>query len=139
MSFLDLKFAEAEVETSGGKFAVRGLSLHDVSAIVSEHGTAARKVFDRAMAGQISKEDTASIGKILFEEAPELVIALIAVAAGHNSPEGLAQAKKLNLSEQIAALEKIAELTFATEGSGKKVIAAAIRCLQAITAALPKK
>lgn len=137
MSLKDLKPLEAEVKTSGGSFSVRGLSLEDIASLVTRHRAAAEAMFQQ-FSGQPDQalNDARAIGVGLLQVAPAAVAEIIAIASGDADEEGVAIAKRLPIDVQLAALEKIGEMTFATEGGLKNALSAVVRMLSNSTEAL---
>lgn len=131
MSLKNLSFATETIKAAGGEFAVRGLSLADLTRLVRRHGRAMSEFFDRmASSGNVDLERVAVMGSALAEAAPELAAEIIAVAA--DEPELVDTALRLPFPVQIEALEKIALLTFETEGGAKKVVEAVIRSVSGV-------
>lgn len=142
MGLLDLKIPTTQVETPGGSFAVRGLSLEDFVNLHHEHTAEFGSVFDQFRNWASSEGDDLPpleefCAKLLYQ-APVLAARVIAMAANENNPEGLAQARQLPPIAQAEALQAIGRLTFRSEDDVKKVLALVIAQVKALTAALLK-
>lgn len=140
MGLLDIKIPTTQVETSGGSFAVRGLSLEDFVSLHSEHTDEFGGVFDqfRSWASSDSEELPPLeqfCAKLLYQ-APILAARVIAKAADEDSPAGVAMARQLPPLAQAEALQAIGRLTFRSEEDVKKMLALVIAQVKALTHAL---
>lgn len=140
MGLLDITFPTAQVETPGGSFAVRGLSLEDMVILMNAHQAEVGTLFDQfrdwAMTEGDDKPPVGQFVAIVASQAPALIGRIIAMAADADSPKGIEHARKLPPSDQAQALEKIGHLTFRTEEELQKMIGLAIRGLNQLTKAL---
>lgn len=135
MSLKNLNFASETIKTSGGEFTVRGLSLADITVLVRKHAQAMSEFFDKMKDGEsLDLDNTAMLGGALAEAAPELAAEVIALASGE--PDAIEEARRLTFPTQVDALEKIANLTFDSEGGVKKVVEAVIRAMTGATGLL---
>lgn len=103
-------------------FEVRGLSLEDILGLVDRHRGPLSEAFGN-LAGDndAALKNFGAMSKGFLAALPEVAADVIAVAMGE--PEEVASVRKnLVASYQLAALEKIAEQTFAAEGGAGKVI-----------------
>lgn len=123
---------------NGEPFAVRGLSLSDITILVTRHGDVLRAMFDKfAQSSEENGEvninlgDIKEVGMRLLSGAP--LIAADIIAIGADAPEARDQALKLPFPAQLEALEQIALLTFDTAGGLKKVLEIVIRVLRGMT------
>jgi len=142
MGLLDLKIPTAQVETPGGSFAVRGLSLEDFVNLHHEHTAEFGSVFDQFRTWASSEGDDLPpldqfCAKLLYQ-APILAARVIAKGADEDSPEGLAMARQLPPLTQAEALQAIGRLTFRSEDDVKKMLALVIAQVKALTQALLK-
>jgi hypothetical protein len=144
-----LNLQVASVETPGGSFSVRGLSLDDIIIIVRRHAVVLDGLFSRlrmSAESSLSLDDTGALVVLLVKEAPEAASEIIVLAArdAPDPDEGdlsidedeLRIARSLPFPAQIDALEKIGKATFATEGSLKKVVETAVRVARSVTQAI---
>lgn len=138
MGLRDLRLPSSEVPVPGGdSFAVRGMSLQDVSVLVRHHGAAMTLLFDRYIkqSGEgLPAADMATMGRALLEIAPDAAAEMIALAAGE--PESIDIVRTLPLPVQVDALDKLMAHTFTTEQDLKKVIETVIRAATGATGAL---
>ena len=136
----ELQIPTSQVETPGGSFAVRGLSLEDIVNLYNEHTEQAGSLFDQfnkwAAADGDDLPPLDQFIALLISQAPILVARVIAKAADEDTPEGLHMARRLAPIEQADALEKIGKLTFRSEEDVKKMLALAIRHAKNLVKAL---
>lgn len=119
----------------GGQMTVRGLSLADIATLVRSHADLMSDMFSKvAQDPENALSVAAVIGARLLDEAPALAVHAIALAA--DSADRIEDVARIPFPAQIAALETIARLTFATENDLKKVIETVIRTAQGMTGAL---
>ena len=122
------------IELKVGSFEVRGLTLDDITTLVTEHLPTMEAVFDTAQnnfAGkaEITNEDMVGVAVELAQEAPGFVAELIARAA--DEPGEIAKARSLPAPIQIKALVEIAELTFEEVGGVKNAFESVAGLLKA--------
>jgi hypothetical protein len=138
MGLSHLKRLREEVQVGDDKFEVRGLNLTDITVIVQSNGVLAplSELFANLQMGgdgEFALNDSASVAAALAQAAPLAVSLIIACAADE---EDVAWVREIPFPAQIDALEKIAKLTFATEGGPKKVLETIIRVANGATATL---
>jgi hypothetical protein len=134
-----LRIQTETVETAGGEFAVRGLSLPDIAEIFEAERAPLSKLFGEIAvdgAGGVLLDDMAGLAVKLASVAPSVVARIIASAADE---EDETIALELPFPVQIDALEKIGRLTFATEGAAKKVMETIIRMVKGANAAIKSR
>lgn len=135
MGLKDLKLPEATIEFPGGDFAVRGLSLNDISWLVQRHGGKLNSLFLQfQLEGELTADSVAAFALPLLQAAPEIAAELIACASG--DPGTAEIAAGLPFPVQIEALEKLAELTFSVGGGPKKLVETVLRLAQGATGLL---
>lgn len=128
---------ETEVAT------VRGLSLNDITDLISINAGAMEQLFaqfnGRDMES-IAVDEVAHAGKDMLRSAPALMAQIIAIGSdaykdrdpdAEESPLELIQQMPAGL--QIACLEKIGEMTFTAFGGPKKVLALVLRAVQGLS------
>lgn len=124
MSFADYKPATAEVEFSGGKASLRGLSTDDIAIIIKTHLPDAEQLFamyQADAANVFAGGDAQDLVMKLIMDAPSLVAGVIANAAGEPGAIDIIRAMPFPL--QVDALLKIGDLTFVEAGGAKKFLA----------------
>ena len=136
MGLKDLQFPKATIKVPGGEadqevsFTVRGLSLQDATIIFASYKPIIIELFNR-----FEKEGDAALVQMIEEvivESPGLIATIIACAADEmTDQDAIANALRLPLPVQMEALYKIGEMTFAVEGSLKKMVEMAMRAIQA--------
>lgn len=135
MGLKHIKLPSAEVEFSGGKFAVRGLSLDDIAYLVSRNKASLTALYDEFQdAGGSSTGDLSAVIVPAIQTAPRLVAEIVACAAG--DADDWEVARQFPFPVQVEALEHILNLTFSSEGGPKKVLEAVVRLAQGTTGLL---
>lgn len=130
MAFEDFVLPTEEVQLPGGStFAVRGLSLQDITLLISKHGPVMEEFFRRYSANE--KANPLEVGMGLIAQAPGLVAQIIAIAA--DEPNKADTVLKFPLVVQQDALEKLSKLTFDANGGPKKFVEAVIRLVKSTT------
>lgn len=126
-----IKDGEQEIAT------VRGLSLNDIVQLLLINREAAGALFDELNGRdpeELTPSDITAVGSQLIESFPGFVAQIIAIAADAYEEEGSDESPietilTMPVGVQIAALEKIGELTF-VGSSPKKLIALALKMAQ---------
>lgn len=126
MGLKNLTLPKAIVELSGGEFAVRGLSLDDILALMFPHGDVLAQIFDKVAEKKADLGDE-MIGEYamgLVQSAPGVAAKIIVMACDESADDAEAMqiASRLPATVQLDALIKIGQLTFAAEGGLKKVV-----------------
>lgn len=130
MAFEDFVLPTEEVQLPGGStFAVRGLSLQDITLLISKHGPVMEEFFRRYSGDD--KANPMEIGMGLVAQAPVLVAQIIAIAA--DRADKVETVLKFPLVTQQDALEKLAKLTFDANGGPKKFVEAVLRLVKSTT------
>lgn len=128
MAIADFVLPTEEVQLPDGKsFAVRGISLEDVTILLSKHGAEMDGFYQQMSARQ--DQSAMEVGLSLIGKAPDLVANIIAMAA--DEPALANVVKKFTIGVQQDALEKIAKLTFDASGGPGKFIEAVTKLVQA--------
>lgn len=120
MGLNHLTFKTETVQTSGGEFTVRGLTLPDVVEIFSSNTSQLSALFDEIKIGKDGQVVLSNMGVFalhIAQAAPDVASDIISRAADEDDRS---IARGFVLPVTIDALEKIGRLTFATEGSAKK-------------------
>jgi len=123
MSLQDFKIHTEEVTFRGGSFALRGLALNDVAALIREHLDELNKLFhlyDNEETRETALAESARFAITIVREAPHLAALMIALAA--DEPEAVNVAERLPLPNQVECIRKIIELTFEEAGGAKKFL-----------------
>lgn len=136
MALEDFELPTADVGLPGGdSFAVRGLSLQDITRLMSQHGSEMEAFFQKYAGNQ--NANPLSVGMELLDTAPVLLCKMIAMAA--DRPDLAGKVARLPLTVQQEAIEKIAQLTFDAAGGPKKFIEAVFRLVKGINNLMPEQ
>jgi hypothetical protein len=140
MGLRDLSFPAAEVQTSGGPLAVRGMSLDNILSLFYRHRDELLPVFESVIAkaqngGEADGDDMLMIAADLIGSLPMVVAEIITLASGISIKDedfdALARAVlAFNVAEQIDALEKIAQQTFTSDMPPGKMFALIRKMIQ---------
>lgn len=118
-----IAIASRSIKVPGGDtFAVRGLSLSDLTALYHGHSGDMGLWFERFIGG--SDDSGTAMGDAIasiIASAPNLAARAIALGAGDSSDDGAAAAGGFPLGTQIEALSAIGDLTFTEDMPPKKV------------------
>ena len=119
----DYRIPEKVFTLSGGaSFAVRGLSLPQITHLVTKYGDEVKRLFSQAHldGSGLNLAQMESIGNSILLASPDLAADLIAISAGEE--EAVDVIKSLPFPVQIEALEAILDLTFDSTGGPKKLL-----------------
>lgn len=122
-------------------FAVRGISMADISVLLNQHKALLESLYRRFTAdgAKTSTMDANAIMRDLAATAPALVASIICLAAGDGEDvEALLVAASLPLPVQIEALEKILKLTFQREGGVGKFLETVTRAVAGLNLQVAK-
>ena len=122
-------------------FDVRGISLIDIMRIMGDYGPQMSLAFGQLTAKRESGApfDSATVRdriKEMAQEFPDLLAAVVALAADEYDEEMVALVKKLPMLAQIEAVEAIFSLTFQSEGDVEKLITSLTKGMVTATGAL---
>ncbi|QPZ53275.1 tail protein [Achromobacter phage vB_AchrS_AchV4] len=122
-------------------FAVRGISMADISVLLNQHKSLLESLYQRFTADGVttSTMDANAIMRDIAATAPALVASIICLAAGDGEDvEALVVAASLPLPVQIEALEKILKLTFQREGGVGKFLETVTRAVAGLNLQVAK-
>ena len=126
MGLRNIVIPTATIAVGDSEFSVRGISAFDIGRAFEDFGAQLSIAFAMAIRreeGQTFSSDLVrSRIKELVSECPDVVAAIVAMAADDYSREAMAVFKKLPLMEQIATLEAIYGLTFKNDGDLGKLV-----------------
>lgn len=147
MGLRNLTFPAAVVETSGGPLSVRGLSFDHIYGIFIRRSALVGQLFEMVMrdfkASEMDGEKAAELLVKMIHIAPDVVGEIIALGAGadprdtENFIGDVGIAKALVISEQIDALQKIAELTFTSDMPAGKVFGLVLKLMGVVPSPKP--
>jgi len=108
------------IKFTGGELSVRGLALPEINQLVAVHTEAAMSLFGEIQA-KAAKDQQLDIGEMIFDVLNRFQAAVAhAIALAADAPDQVAVAAQLPMDVQLAAIEKIAVLSFAMDGGAKK-------------------
>lgn len=138
MGLKHIKLPEAVIEFPGGDFAVRGLSLDDISYLVQRHGEKLNSLFTEftSGSGEMTVKAVAQFALPMLKSAPDIAAEMIACASGEHDAETVAIARSLPFPVQLETLQKLAELTFNVAGGPKKLLETVVSMAQGTTGLL---
>jgi hypothetical protein len=109
-----------EIKFTGGDISVRGLGIPEINQLVAVHTEAAVTLFGEIQA-KAGKNDQLDIGELIFDVLNRFQAAVAhVIALAADEPDALPTIARLPVDVQLAALEKIATLSFAMDGGAKK-------------------
>lgn len=102
------------------EFVVRGLHAEAIRALVQAQGDTMRELYQRALAGEFTAMDTATLLEAMLDEAP-LLVGLV-IAFGVDEPEEWERVLNMPFADQVVLTDAVLRLTFDREGGAKKVM-----------------
>lgn len=136
MGLRDIVIKTKTIKAEGASFEVRGVSMNDLMVAASDYGPQLGLVFTKLKTGEIQAEDVRSSIIALAKEFPELLAAIICLAADDYEPEMVEKLKKVPIGVTADALEAVFSLTFASEADVKKLVESLTRMIAAGSGAL---
>lgn len=123
-------------------FMVRGITLFDIMQAVGDFGPQMALAFGKVTAREDGNPLTSAEvkGRIrdLAKEFPDVLAAAIAMASDDYSATAMTVVKQLPMSVQLDAIEKVARLSFRSEGEVGKLMESLVRAVAGATGALEK-
>lgn len=108
------------IEFTGGFIAVRGLTIPEITQLVSVNSEAAIMLFDEIKHAAAEKKEF-DLAFFLFSVLNRFSVAVAhTIALAADCPDDIAGISKLPPDVQAAALEAIARISFAMDGGAKK-------------------
>lgn len=135
MAFADIKVPTEDVAVPGGILTVRGLSLNDLTELLSGFRAELETIFAHfEKMGDVTMEGMAEIADTLLLKSPTLVAHAILLAADEPiTQDSVQQALRLSIGVQTDAIEKIGRLTFEGSGGVKKFLGTLIKISKGVT------
>ncbi len=130
-----------DIPGSDSSFAVRGISMMDISVLLNQHKSLLESLYQRFTAdgATVGTQDASAILRDIAATAPALVASIVCLAAGGgDDEEELLIAASLPLPVQIEALEKILKLTFQREGGVGKFLETVTRAVAGLNLQVAK-
>lgn len=122
-------------------FEVRAVSTNDLMALVSEHGATLALVFSKLSNSESGAVTGDSVRDLIFDvarEFPDIAAAIIALAADEYTEDGMNFARDIPFTVQVEAIEAVFGLTFASEGSLKKLLESLTKMIVGVSGTLAK-
>lgn len=135
MGLRDVIISKTTVNYREQSFDLRGISATDVMLAAQDYGPQMALAFAKVTAGD-AIDDTQALILDVVKELPELVAAVIAMAADDYDPKVVKIAKSLPFNTQVECVEAIFSETFYNEAEVKKLIESLTRMIAAISGAL---
>lgn len=136
MSAFDLFIPTRTIDFRGQNFEVRGIAMPDVMMAVKDYGPQLATLFAKVQSGELETTDVRGAVVELAQELPDVIAAIIALAADAYTPERVAVFRKLPVPVQAEAIEAVFHETFASEADVKKLMESLNRMLAAGSGAL---
>lgn len=131
MGLRDIVIRTKTIEVGDTTFEVRGLSMSDVMIAALDYGPQLSIVFAKLKSGDVDTSDIRQTILELSREFPDILSAIICMAADDYDPEMVAKMRKVPMNVTVEAAEAIFELTFASEAEVKKLLESLTRILAA--------
>lgn len=116
-------------------FDVRGINLSDLMILMQSHAPVAMILWRKLQSddSELKSQDVRDIFLEVANQFPDLVAAVISLAADDNSDMGREVARQLPVDVQSNALEVIFRLSFQSESALEKLASLATKAIQGAT------
>lgn len=131
MGLRDIVIRTKTIPVDKTSFEVRGLSMSDVMIAALDYGPQLSMVFTKLKSGEIETTDIRTSVLALSREFPDLLSALICMAADDYDPVMVAKMRRVPITVTVEACEAIFELTFTSEAEVKKLLESLTRMIAA--------
>lgn len=113
-------------------FQVRGINISDLMSLMQSHAPVAMVLWRKLQEDdkELMTSDVRNVFSEVAAEFPDLVAAIIAMAADDNSVDGRTIARQLPADVQSLALEAIFRLSFQSESTLEKLASLAAKAIQ---------
>ncbi|QTG12356.1 hypothetical protein G6M86_03465 [Agrobacterium tumefaciens] len=119
------------VTFDGGEIVVRGLTVPDLSQLVDVHQDTATAIYEKfsgKSAEALSEQTVESVALEILGKFPSAIAHLLYLCDAEREPDTTVEPyASLPIDVQVAALEKIATLTFAMQGGVKNFVETVVR------------
>jgi hypothetical protein len=135
MSLKDFVIPIKTIQTpNGASFAVRGLSLNDITTLLNSAEPELRAMFSIFLGvdNKMQAGDLLSTAIPAMQQFPKLASAMIATAA--DEPDSVGIVERLPMSTQVEAMEAILQLSFDSEGGPGKFLGTVTRAFNGLAA-----
>lgn len=146
MGLKQVTIATYTVKAPGSDFAVRAITFAEIAKLATHYAPAAAMVFgdivkraqDRKgkASANVTTDEVKEIIRAVIPAAPDIVGAVIAMAADEFDDDGVDIANKLPINIQVEALENIFSMTFTSDAELKKLLESITRMLGGVTASV---
>lgn len=136
MGLKSLQFAQTLVSTPYGEITVGGLSLEDITGLVSRYREDMEALFDSVVGGGAMPDMKSGVYGLL-DRFPALAAEIIVAGTGEaGDRDAITIARRLPFPVQLELLEAVAKETFRTEEGLGKAVEAVIRVFQGTSRSL---
>jgi hypothetical protein len=111
---------------SKGSIEVRGIAVADVMQAVHKYGPQLVLAFNKLQSGGAESLQDKDVRTLIWEvstELPDVLAAVLAMAADEYNEAGVTLMRKLPLDKQAEVMTAVFSLSFASEGSLEKLVA----------------
>ncbi|MGV1944904.1 MULTISPECIES: phage pre-tape measure protein [unclassified Agrobacterium] len=119
------------VTFEGGEIVVRGLTVPDLSQLVEVHQDSAVAIYEKFSGKNpeaLSEQTVESVALEILGKFPSAIAHLLYLCDAEREPDTTVEPyASLPIDVQVAALEKIATLTFAMQGGVKNFVETVVR------------
>lgn len=119
------------VKFEGGEIVVRGLTVPDLSQLVEVHQDSAVAIYEKFSGKNpeaLSEQTVESVALEILGKFPSAIAHLLYLCDAEREPDATVEPyASLPIDVQVAALEKIATLTFAMQGGVKNFVETVVR------------
>lgn len=136
MGLRDIVIRTKTISVEDTTFEVRGVSMNDLMVAASDYGPQLSLIFTKLQSGSLDTTDVKSAILGLLREFPEVLAAVICLAADDYEPAMVKKMCRVPMGVTVEALEAIFGLTFASEADVKKLMESLTRMMAAGSGAL---
>lgn len=129
MGLRDIVIRTKTITAGEATFEVRGLSMSDVMIAALDYGPQLSMVFSKLKSGEVEAVDIRSTVLELSKEFPDVMAAIICMAADDYDPVMVAKLRRVPITVTVEACEAIFELTFTSEAEVKKLLESLTRII----------
>lgn len=124
---------------SEGSIEVRGITVADVMQAAHKYGPQLVVAFGKIWASGGQSLQEADVRNLIWEvstEFPDVLAAVLAMAADEYNEKGIALMRRLPMDKQAEVVKSVFGLSFASEGSLEKLVALVVEWLGEVRQAM---